>query len=42
MKNYKYICKHYEVNISIDKAQLYEKIVSVKLLVILIIYFKGK
>ena len=31
---------HYEVDISNDKAEHFEKIVSVKLLVIVIIYFK--
>jgi len=31
----------YEVNISNDKAELYEKIVSVKVLVIVIIDFKS-
>jgi len=34
------ICSHYEVNISNDKAELYEKILSVKLFVIVIIDFK--
>jgi len=34
------ICSHYEVNISKDKAELYEKIMSVKLSVIVIIDFK--
>jgi len=34
------ICIHYTVNISNDKAELYEEIVSVKLLVIVIIVFK--
>ena len=32
---------HYEVNISNDKAELYEKIVSVKVLAIVIIDFKS-
>ena len=31
---------HYEVNISNDKAEVYEKIMSAKLLVILILVFK--
>jgi len=31
---------HYEVDISNDKAELYEKLVPVKLLVIVVIYFK--
>ena len=34
------ILRHYKVNISNDKAELYEIIVSVKLLVIVIIDFK--
>ena len=34
------ICNHYEVNISNDKAELYEKTVSDELLVIVIILFK--
>jgi len=36
----KNIRSHYKVNISNDKAELYEKIVYVKLLVIVIIVFK--
>jgi len=34
------ICSHYKVNLSNDKAELYEKIMSVKFLVIVIINFK--
>jgi len=34
------LCSHYKANISNDKAELYEKIVSVKLLVIVIKVFK--
>jgi len=37
--NIKIICSHYEVDISNDKAKLYETSVSVKLLVIVIIDF---
>jgi len=33
----KNICSHYEINLSNDKAEFYEKIMSVKLLVIVII-----
>jgi len=32
--------RHYKVNISNDKAELYQKIVSLKLLIIAIINFK--
>jgi len=35
------LCSHYEVNISSDKAELYEKNVYFELLVSVIIYFKG-
>jgi len=40
MNHYNIRC-HYEVNTSNDKAELYEKIVSVKLLIIVIIDFKS-
>ena len=39
MKNYK-IYSHYKDNVSNGKAELYEKIVSAKLLVIVILVFK--
>ena len=35
------IRSHYKATISNDKAELYEKIVSVKLLVIVILVFNG-